>query len=175
MQALIIIDMQQSPFSQTDKYDAAGVIHRINLLAQKTREKNDAVVFIQHDGTLQEGLAPGTTGWEIIPSLQPQAGDIVIRKTTNDAFYKTHLEDFLQENNISDLFFCGWATDFCVDTSIKAAISRDYKVTVVADCHTLSDRDKLGASVLINYYNELWGKMLSQVQAVKVTKAAQIY
>lgn len=167
--------MQQHPLSQGDKQDAKGVIQRIKLLAMKARENSDLVIYIQHNGTVQEGLEAGSTGWQIINALAPQVNDIVIEKTTNDAFYKTPLNHTLQERGITDLIFCGWATDFCVDTSLKMAISRDYKVSVAADCHTLSNRGQLSAAQLIKYYNALWGDMLSPMQKVNVTQAALLY
>ncbi|NQZ31990.1 MAG: isochorismatase family protein [Oceanospirillaceae bacterium] len=175
MQALIIVDMQQAPLSDPTKYDTKGIINRINLLAKKVRKSHGSVIFIQHDGNAQEQLEPDTVGWQIVDTLIQHKTDTVIRKTTNDAFYKTPLGHFLQENNIDSLIFCGWATDFCVDTSVKAAISREYKVTVAADCHTLNDRDQIAAPDLINYFNALWANMLSPTQPVTVKLAADLY
>ncbi len=49
--ALIIIDMQKAAFvDATPKYDAAGLIDRLNDLAAAVRGRGGAVIFIQHDG-----------------------------------------------------------------------------------------------------------------------------
>jgi nicotinamidase-related amidase len=52
-QALIVIDMQQGSFTDVaPKFDAGGLIQRLNSLAAAVRRMNGAVVFIQHDGPL---------------------------------------------------------------------------------------------------------------------------
>jgi len=58
MQALIIIDMQETPMSQDDKYARIAVIDRINKMASNIRDNSGKVIFIQHDGSKEEGLAP---------------------------------------------------------------------------------------------------------------------
>jgi len=174
MQALIIIDMQEAPMSQPNKYDCAGVTDRINCLASSVRQAAGAVIFIQHDGVTEEGLVPGSPGWEISHKLRREPTDIIIRKTTNNAFYDTQLCQYLQCNSIEQLIFCGWATDYCVDSTIKAAISLEYKIAVAADCHTLCNRGELSASQVINYFNTLWTHMISPTQPVQVKNAAQL-
>jgi len=174
MQALIIIDMQETPMNQGDKHECEAVIYRINNLASAVREHAGAVVFIQHEGNEEEGLAPGTKGWKITHKLRHLPADMIFTKNTNNAFYDTGLTPFLQKNNISDLIFCGWATDYCVDSSIKAAISLEYKVSIAADCHTVSDREQINAPQVIQYFNALWAGMIAPTTAVKVKSAATL-
>ena len=52
----------------------------------------------------------------------------------NKKLGKTHLHDYLQSKNVSDLFVCGLATDFCVDFTIMDALSLGYNVTVYEGC-----------------------------------------
>lgn len=174
MQALIIIDMQQASIANSNKYDTLGVVQRINLLAQRVRQYQGLVIFIAHDGEAAEGLLPHSAGWQVLDSLVQTNSDIIIRKTANDAFYHTRLASTLKESNIEDLIICGWATDFCVDTTIKSALSQNYQVTVAADCHTLSDRLNINAPTVISYFNWLWANMLSTKFTVMVQNATDI-
>ena len=45
------------------------------------------------------------------------------------------------------LLVTGCATDFCVDTTVRVAASRDYEIVVVADGHTTADRAARGRAV----------------------------
>lgn len=174
MQALIIVDMQQASIANSNKYDTLGVVQRINVLAQSVRQHQGLVIFIAHDGEEAEGLFPHSAGWQILDALVQTKSDIIIRKTANDAFYNTRLATILKESNIEDLIICGWATDFCVDTTIKSALSQNYQVTVAADCHTLSDRPNINAADAISYFNWLWANMLSTKFIIRVQNAADI-
>ena len=175
MDVLIVVDMQQGPFSNSDKYDATGVVERINLLSQQVRNSGGKVIFIQHDGTTAEQLSAHSEGWQILKALRQSDQDVIVRKTTNDAFHNTQLSIMLSKMGASRLIFCGWATDFCVDTSIRAAISRDYQVCVAADCHTLSDREHLSAEQIITHHNWIWSNMLSSGSSPQVLAQADIY
>ena len=164
MDALIIVDMQEGAIGSSNKYDTLGIIERINLLSKKIRSDKGIVIFIQHDGTTEENLKPYTQGWKIIQLLQQNSpnekADIIIRKTQNDAFYQTDLHETLRKNHVNHLIITGWATDFCVDTTIKSALSKDYIITVAEDCHTASDRPLMSAPDVIQYFNWLWKNML---------------
>jgi len=76
MKALLIIDMQKVSFTpKTPRFDADGVIERINMLSEKFRENSDWVIFIQHDGTKEGFCLPQTEEWEILSSLKISSGD----------------------------------------------------------------------------------------------------
>ena len=50
--ALLVIDMQKGSFTtKTPRFNTEGVVRNINELATLFREKNNTVVYIQHDGT----------------------------------------------------------------------------------------------------------------------------
>lgn len=168
MDGLVVIDMQEASFTDSDKYDTEGVIDRLNKLSEYVRQNGGRVAFIQHDGEKEEGLVPFTKGWEILSLLIRGDGDAVIRKTTNDSFYKTGLDRWLRDNHVDRLIISGWATDFCVDTTVRAAVSHGYHVVVAADCHTVSNRPHLSAEKVIEYHNWIWKNLLAPFKAVDV-------
>jgi nicotinamidase-related amidase len=175
MKALLIIDMQLGSFRPyTLRHDTTGVIERINELSKYFRANNDPVIFVQHDGTRENSFIPHTADWEILPELDKMASDPVISKTANDAFYKTHLQEILIRNNITELYITGCATDFCVDTTIKSALGKDYKVTVISDAHTTASRLHIHAEKVIEYYNWLWADMAPTKHKIRVATTSDV-
>lgn len=171
MKALFIIDMQIGSFRPYSlRHDTLGVIDRINLLSNYFRTNNGHVIFIQHDGTKENSFLPNTEDWKLLPELTQHSSDIVIAKTANDAFYNTDLQAVLARNNITELFITGCATDFCVDATIKSAMSKDYCITVVEDGHTTADRPYVAAPTVIQHYNWLWADMTPTKFKIRVVK-----
>jgi nicotinamidase-related amidase len=157
MKALLIIDMQVESFKpETPRFDADNIVQRINSLSNHFRQNGDKVIFIQHDGTKENYLFPGTSGWNILPSLIQNPDDIFIGKTANDSFYGTELEAVLKKYGITELFITGCATDFCVDATIHSALNRDFSTVVVKDCHTTANRPHLSAEKVIQHHNWVW-------------------
>ena len=175
MKALLIIDMQLGSFKPYSlRHDTYGVIARINQLSNQFRTNGDMVIFIQHDGTRENLFVPGTSDWSILPELDQQPTDTIIAKTANDSFYHTTLREVLAKNNISELYFTGCATDFCVDTTIKSALSKDFKITALSDAHTTADRTFISAEKVIQYFNWLWDDMTPTKHKITVISTNEL-
>jgi nicotinamidase-related amidase len=84
------------------------------------------------------------------------------------------LQSVLEENNITELFITGCATDFCVDTTIKSAFSKEYDITVIEDGHTTANRPHLTATALIEHYNWLWADMTPISSKIRVIKTKDL-
>lgn len=84
----------------------------------------------------------GTPGPEIIDSLTPQKGDIIVRgKLTLDSFHSTALNYLLRANEIEYVAFTGFHTNWCVESSARSAYDLGYRVIVIKDC-TATDTDR---------------------------------
>jgi nicotinamidase-related amidase len=162
MDALIVVDMQVGLLSGEPKHDLRRVIERINRLAAKVRERSGVVIYLQHCSGPEDDFVPGTPGWALLPELNRAAADIVIRKTLNDPFVGTDLAARLKEIAPERVFITGWATDFCVDATVRSAVSNHYNVVVVTDAHTLNDRPHLDAESVIRHHNWVWGHLITQ-------------
>lgn len=161
MIALLVIDMQVGTFDAPNpQHDASGVVDRINRLAEAVRNVSGNVVFIQHDGPVGDTFEPGTRGWQLIPELDRMQTDPVVNKRACDAFYETGLKAVLDASGTQKLLITGSATDYCVDTTVRAAASLDYRVTVVRDAHTTSDRPYLDAATIIQHHNSVWQDLI---------------
>ncbi|NOJ42501.1 isochorismatase family protein [Bradyrhizobium australiense] len=173
MDALIVVDMQVGLLNGKPKHDLAGVIERINRLAASVRERSGLVILVQHCSGAEDDFVPGTPGWALLPELDRDATDIVIRKTLNDPFTETDLATRLKEIAPDRILITGWATDLCVDATVRSAVSNDYDVVVVTDGHTLNDRPHLDAPSVIRHHHWVWSNLITQ-RSVTVARTDEL-
>lgn len=161
MDAFIIVDMQVGLLDGAPKHDLAGVIGRINALAEMVRREHGHVIWIRHCGHPGDGFERGTLGWEFLPELVRQPDDIVVAKTLNDPYAGTSLTATLTRLAPKRVLVAGWATDFCVDATVRSTVSHGFAVVAVRDAHTLSDRPHLPAETVRAHHNWLWSELIS--------------
>lgn len=158
---LLVIDMQEALLQGGEKRDLAGVVGRINRLAERVRRRDGHVIFIQHDGAPGDEFEPFTPAWSLLGSIQRQPRDRVVRKTLNDAFLGTSLQSELTELGARRVLVTGWATDFCVDATVRSAAALGFEVVVVSDCHTVSARPHLSAARVIEHHHWIWTHLIA--------------
>ena len=172
--ALLVIDVQAALFgSSPPPGDADGVIQRINALAERARALSVPVIYVHHEraGT---PLAADSPGWQLAPGLQPDAKDVRLRKTTPDAFLNTRLEPLLQEHDIKHLVICGYASEFCVDTTTRRAAALGYQVTLASDAHTTHDKDHASAAQIRAHENATLPNLTSFGPVICAVPAAEV-
>jgi len=149
MDALLVVDMQEGLRLGSPKHELECVVARINRLSDRVRSRGGQVIFVQHDGAAGDDFEPTTRNWALLAEVDRAVADRVIHKTLNDAFFGTELEHELREIGATRVLVTGWATDLCVDATVRSAAARGFAVTVVADAHTVSDRPHLAAPAVI--------------------------
>lgn len=149
--AVLVIDVQRGLFDP-EPFESDQVIERINTVTQKARISGCSVFFIQHESK-NEPLDYGSANWQLHQGLVVQDEDIKIRKTTPDSFLRTNLEEILNSKGINDLIICGYASEFCVDTTVRRAAALDFTVTLVSDAHTTHDKDHTSAAKIREHHN----------------------
>lgn len=153
MHTLLIIDMQNAWIDEHPRFNLRTVIEKINQLSDHFRRASLPVIFIQHHDNL---VHINSDGWGIHQDLHQQSNDYFINKTACDAFAATTLEDRLHQLGSSSLIICGLATEFCVDTTLRASLSKGFDVIAVADAHTTADRPHAKAEAIIQHHNWIW-------------------
>ncbi|MBX5090332.1 cysteine hydrolase family protein [Rhizobium lentis] len=160
--ALLIIDVQNAilsgkatPERQPHVYAALDeTIARLASLQEKARRAGAPVVLVQHDGDSGHRLAVGTEGWALRQEIAPRQGEVVVRKKSADAFFETDLTERLNERSVTHLVIGGCMLQFCVDTTVRRAVSLGYDVTLIADGHTTGDTATLSFSDIVAHHNE---------------------
>ncbi len=168
--ALLIIDTQVGLIEPA--YQGFSVLEQIRTLLDKARAARVPVIYMQHDGPQGSDLEVDTSGWHIHPSIAPQEGEPVVRKRASDSFYQTTLAQELETRGIHHLIVTGGQTEYCVDTSVRRAVSQGYDVTLVGDAHTTYDNQVLTAAQIIAHHNTLLDGFCTDEACVSV-KAAQ--
>ncbi|EOW6805038.1 isochorismatase family protein [Cronobacter muytjensii] len=164
---VMVIDMQNGVFA-TPRFDREGRVARINQLMAGAEQ----VIIIQHAEA--GGLEEGTAGFAVLPTLNVPANALRVTKTACDAFWRTPLEALLREHNVDAFVVCGCASDYCVDTTIKQATSRGFRVTIAGDAHTTADRTAATAPVLIEHYNDMWRNLTMPGNPLRVLSTGEI-
>jgi len=78
-------------------------------------------------------LARGTWDYALVDALQPRAGELVVPKTRYSGFYNCPLDSMLRARGVRSLFFCGIATNVCVESTLRDGFFLEYFGTVLAD------------------------------------------
>jgi len=160
--AFLVIDVQNailsgkaSPERQPD-IDAAldETVARLAALQEKARQAGVPIVLVQHDGGSGHRLAVGTPGWALREEIAPRQREIVVRKKSADSFFETDLAERLDERASTHLIVGGCMSQFCVDTTVRRAVSLGYDVTLIADGHMTGDTTTLTFSEIIAHHNE---------------------
>ena len=79
-------------------------------------------------------------GWDaaIVEGLEPEPGDLVIRKTRYSGFCRTDLEATLRAGGFRHLLFTGVATNVCVESTARDAHFADFWPILIEDAMTNS-------------------------------------
>ncbi|RUT31826.1 cysteine hydrolase [Paenibacillus zeisoli] len=167
--ALMIVDVQLAPFiwaqyGGKELYQAQELLHHIQSLIQKARSAGSPVIYMQHteDGESPHGL--GQPLWQIHPEVAPQEGDLTMVKYHADPFLRTELHVKLQELGITRLIITGVQTEYCVDSTCRAANSLGYTNVLVADGHSTFDSENLTAQQIIDHHNKVLGSQFAELR-----------
>ena len=170
--ALLVIDMQIALVEGAWRADE--VLTAIADLQVRARGAGAPVVFLQHNHARYEAMMKGAPTWAIHARVAPRAGDLVIEKTASDGFLDTALQSELERLGVGRLVVTGGQTEFCVDATCRAALSRGFEVTLAADAHTTGDA-VIPAETTIRHHNYALGNLAHPQRSIAVTSSADIH
>lgn len=145
--ALLIIDMVKDYFDEAHPIPltqmARAIIDPINRLIREFRDRGWPVVFStdsfkNEDFFFTSKMKPhaitGTPGAEVIDELEKKPQDYWLPKPRMSAFFKTGLETWLRERQVTLCAVAGIATPYCVLTTVLDAVNHDFKAVLLEDC-----------------------------------------
>jgi nicotinamidase-related amidase len=180
--ALLIIDVQKAILAGAGTPDRMPildraldeVVGRLQTVQNRARKAGIPVIVVQHNDQGDHRLAKGQPGWELRPEIAPLPGEVLVEKTACDSFFETDLEQRLQDRGITHLVVGGCMTQYCVDTSVRRAVSLGYDVTLIGDGHMTGDRGDLTHEQIIRHHNMLLDGFDAGKHAVRVQKAEEV-
>ncbi|WP_435158999.1 cysteine hydrolase family protein [Amycolatopsis sacchari] len=160
MKAMIVVDMQNGfcvPEGSLPQLgmSLAGVeeaVANAAVAVEAARAQGMPVVFTRHvyrpgfadegpwltgrspDLAAVGGLLAGSWDGDVVNALGRREDDLVVDKCRLDAFQWTSLEPLLRGLGATELVVCGVVTNFCVESTVRSAIMRDFSVTLLEDC-----------------------------------------
>ncbi len=172
--AVLIIDVQRGLFEDNPKpYETDDFIHKINNITSKARSSKIPVIFIQHECEV-DLLEYKSESWNLLPELYVINSDYKVRKTTPDSFLNTKLNDILKALGVTNLVICGYASEFCVDTTVRRSAALGYNVQLVSDAHTTHDKEHSSAKQIIEHHNHTLSSIKSFTSVIKAVEAQDI-
>lgn len=106
----------------------------------------------------------GTWGWQEVPEIAPEPGEVIIKKHRSSAFIGTDLDMILRTNGIKSVVSAGFITEGCVESTARDAVFFDYYSVVLRDCVATPTRQIHDAALLVMSYR------LDVVDSSKVMK-----
>jgi nicotinamidase-related amidase len=165
MKALIVIDPQNAVFQlPIPLFKAEETLANIEKIIAAARQSGTAIIFLQHNRP-NSLFERGKESWEFHQRIRPTNIDIIVQKSEPDGFMETELDAILKKMAVTEIFFCGFATEGCVDNTVRGAYTRGYKINLFEDAHSTTDNSILNAEVVLKYHNWLMQRFARLVKA----------
>ena len=113
----------------------ATIIHAPITFAEGYPELGESPYGILKGVVDTSSFRKGTWGAEFAPEMQPHQGDLVVEgKRGLCAFASTNLDFILRGRGIENVALGGFLTNCCVESSMRTAYERGFKVFTLVDC-----------------------------------------
>lgn len=154
MYALLILDMQVGLLHGPDKPQAGEeLLNTLNTLLSKARSAGAPIFLARHIGPPGSPIEPGSPLTQLVPELVLQGREVVFEKSRPNAFANTGLADQLQALGVEGVVITGMKTQYCVDSTCRAARDLGFDAVLIGDGHTCSDTATLTAKQIIAHHN----------------------
>jgi ureidoacrylate peracid hydrolase len=94
----------------------------------------------------------GEWGAEIVDSLAPQEGDVVVEgKRGLDTFATTNLDFILRARGITTIALGGFLTNCCVESTMRTGYEKGYQVITLSDCVAATSAEEHQNAIQFDY------------------------
>ena len=170
--ALLLIDLQQGLFPNGHPA-LDGVGTRLNALISSASAAAVPVIAVYHQAA-GTAFMPGEAPWQWLAQIPLPDGVIRVDKTTPDSFLRTSLQHELTTRGITRLVVAGYASEFCIDTTVRSAAAHGYAVDLVADGHLTHNKPHADFTQIIAHENATLSSIRSFGVAIRAVPAADI-
>ena len=161
------------------------LVPNIARLADAFRASGAKVVYITYGANMPDasdvpahiaGIVKATNNiagqpeHEIVAELAPQAGELVVNKTTQGAFRSTGLDSHLKAMGIRTVVCVGVSTNNCVAMTAMEACDSQYGVVLVSD-GTGTDSEAMQEATL-TMLQRLWSRVMTTDEVINELGAA---
>lgn len=154
MHALLILDMQVGLFHGPDKpWAGEALLDTLNALLTKAHSAGAPVFLARHVGPPGSPIEPGSPLTQLLPQLRLAGNEMIFEKTRPNAFAMTGLAEQLKACGAEGLVIAGMKTQYCVDSTCRAARDLGFDAVLIANGHTCADTLDVKAPVIIAHHN----------------------
>jgi len=172
MQALLVLDIMNAIFElPVPLHDPDGFVERARGLLDRARAQRVPVVHFRQLGPEGSIFGPGGRAREYHPRVAPAPGELDIDKREPDMFVGTSLSDVLAERGIDEVVICGFATEACVDTTVRSAWAKGFRVVLAAGAHTTTGNAVLSAEQIVKHHELVLARFARVVPAADIAFA----
>jgi nicotinamidase-related amidase len=153
-----------------DVMESTGMLDNTRRLVEAARAAGATIVhapitfapgygeLAQHPYGILKGVVDSTAfvkgewGAEIVDSLAPQEGDVVVEgKRGLDTFATTNLDFILRARGITTIALGGFLTNCCVESTMRTGYEKGYQVITLSDCVAATSAEEHQNAIQFDY------------------------
>ena len=156
--ALLVVDIQEATTGDMSdnsyyKERSGKLIHIVNLLSENFNKSGKPIIYIRSEisnpllNLLNNSYAKNSPGAQFDKRLKHNNG-IEVVKNRSDSFINTQLDSILSSHQVNELYVTGLDAAHCVNTTVQAALNRNYKIFIVEEA-VMAKSDALKDSMML--------------------------
>lgn len=175
--ALLIVDMQNAllPFV----WEGPSLVRRLSAVIARTHASGTLVVVTIQSGASGSPLELGGEGAQPARELGLRTDDVRVVKTATDSFYRSELLQVLTHHEVTALTVGGIATEYCVDATVRSALSHGFDVNLLSNGHSpttgAAAHSQLSPQQVRDHHNEILTRAVHPGGVVRLVPSGEAF